>query len=107
MNMRIYIAGPYTNGDVAVNVHRAIEAATSLLEAGHTPFLPHLTHFWHLVSPQDYEVWIKLDMAWLALCEAVLRLPGESVGADKECAWALANGLTVYMDIEVVPRGGN
>ena len=105
--MRIYVAGPYTKGDVAVNVRKAIEVATELLELGHTPFVPHLTHFWHLVSPQDYEVWTELDMAWLALCEAVLRLPGESEGADKECEWALANGLTIYMDVEVVPRGGN
>ena len=105
--MRIYIAGPYTDGDVAVNVHKAIEAATKLLELGHTPFVPHLTHFWHLVTPQDYDIWAKWDMVWLEFCEAVLRLPGLSPGADKECAWALANGLTVYMDIEVVPRGGN
>ncbi len=102
--MRIYVAGPYTTGDVAINVHKAIEVATTLLEMGHTPFIPHLSHFWHLVSPQDYDVWIEWDMAWLEFCEAVLRLPGLSPGADKECEWALAHGMTVYMDIEVIPK---
>ena len=100
--MRIYVAGPYTKGDVAVNVRAAIEAASELLYLGHTPFIPHLCHFWHLVSPQDYDVWMKWDMAWLPFCEAVLRIPGESDGADKECAWALAHGKTVYRTIEAL-----
>lgn len=32
MIARIYIAGPYTKGDVAVNVHRAYEAANQLAD---------------------------------------------------------------------------
>lgn len=100
--MRIYIAGPYTKGDVAINVSKAIEAASELLYMGHTPFVPHLSHFWHLVSPQDYEVWTAWGIVWLELCEAVLRLPGESEGADKECAWALAHGMIVYRSLEAL-----
>lgn len=85
--MKVYIAGPYTSGDVAVNVRRAIEAATVIAEAGHTPFVPHLSHFWHLVSPHSYEFWLEQDMAWLPVCEALVRLEGESNGADGEVAW--------------------
>ena len=102
--MRIYVAGPYTKGDVAVNVSNAILAATELLELGHTPFLPHLCHFWHLVSPQEYEVWTKWDIVWLAQCEAVLRLPGESSGADHEVDMARLNiDIPVYYSVEEIP----
>ena len=82
--MRVYIAGPYTNGDVGVNVHNAIRAADEVLELGHTPFVPHLTHFWHLLFPHPYETWTRIDNAWIPHCDVVLRLLGESKGADDE-----------------------
>lgn len=94
--MKVYIAGPYTKGDVAVNVARAIEAADMLLDAGHVPFCPHLTHFWHLHQSQPYQVWLDYDMEWLRVCDVVLRLDGESSGADKEVAEAEWLGKTVY-----------
>jgi len=98
--MRIYIAGPYTKGDVAVNVHKAIEAGDKLAELGHIPFIPHLTHFWHLVSPKPYEFWLKIDMSFLEhWAEALLRLPGESNGADWEVETAKMRGIPVYYSI--------
>ena len=52
MIARIYIAGPYTNGDVAVNVRTAYEAANQLADLGFAPFVPHATHFWHMLFPR-------------------------------------------------------
>ncbi len=101
--MRIYVAGPYTKGDVAVNVSEAILAASELLQLGHIPFVPHLCHFWHMLTPQDYEVWTQWDMEWLPFCEAVLRLPGESEGADAEVEWALQHDIKVFYSIEDIP----
>lgn len=98
--MRIYIAGPYTKGDVAQNVKRAIDAGDKLLEMGHAPFVPHLTHFWHFVSPKPYETWLKLDREWIPFCDAILRLPGESAGADNEVAYGKALGKKIYYSIE-------
>ena len=49
--MEVYVASPYSIGDQILNVRRQIEAGDRLLEMGHTPFLPCLTHFWHYVSP--------------------------------------------------------
>ena len=46
----VYVAGPYTLGDVAVNVHEAIHVADLLLGLGFIPYVPQLTHFWHLMS---------------------------------------------------------
>lgn len=93
---RVYVAGPYTKGDVAVNVRNAIEAASGLLDFGFAPYLPHLTHFWHLYSPRQYEDWMRLDLAFLPLCDAVLRLPGESAGADRETAEAERLGIPIF-----------
>jgi len=97
--MKIYIAGPYTNGDVAVNVRNAIEAGNRLFEEGAIPFVPHLTHFWHMLYPQDYIDWLHYDTRWLSCCDMLLRLDGESEGADEEVATALALNIPVYYDI--------
>lgn len=102
--IRVYVAGPYTKGDVAINVREAILAATELSDAGLVPFVPHLTHFWHTVVPRPYEDWLRLDMEWLRLCDFVLRLPGDSNGADKEVAEARRLGVPVYTDMKLLIR---
>ena len=102
--MRIYIAGPYTQGDVAANVNAAITAAEILAQRGHSPYVPHLTHFWHLIYPHRKEDWLNLDRVWLSQCEAVLRLPGESEGADIEVELAKRLGLPVYTHIDFIPQ---
>ena len=93
---KIYIAGPYTKGDVAVNVRNALSAANYLADKGFAPYVPHLTHFWHTVFPRPYEFWLELDNQYLLCCDAVLRLPGESSGADKEVSLALGSGIPVF-----------
>ena len=50
---RVYIAGRYTEGATALNVRNAIEAADMLHAHGFIPFVPHLKHSWHLMSPKD------------------------------------------------------
>ena len=42
---KVYIAGPYTLGNVEENVRKAIFAADVILRLGHAPYLSHLTHF--------------------------------------------------------------
>ena len=101
--MRIYIAGPYSKGDVALNVRKAIEAADYLVKKGHTPYIPHLTHFWHLVSPKEYGFWLDYDESFIRhWAKAVLRLPGESEGADREVLLAEKLGLPVFYDINAI-----
>lgn len=93
---RVYIAGPYTRGDTAENVRKAVETAHYLLSLGHFPYVPHLTHFWHLLFPRPYEDWMRLDLGWLDTCDALIRLPGDSPGADREVAHAETKGIPVY-----------
>lgn len=100
--MRIYVAGPYTHGDVALNIREAILAGDKLLEMGHIPFVPHLTHFWHFVSPKPWEEWLKIDKEWIQFCDALLRLPGMSKGADIEVQYAELLGISIYYSIEEI-----
>jgi len=98
--MRVYVAGPYT-ADPAACTARAIAAGDELLEAGHEPFVPHLAHYWHhLHAEHDYEAWMRLDLAWVAVAEALVRLPGESSGADREVALAEQLGIPVFASVE-------
>jgi hypothetical protein len=101
---RVYVAGPYSSGDVAANVRNAYAAATRLADAGFAPFVPHHTHFWHLLFPRPYEEWLRLDLAFLPCCEAVLRLPGESSGADAEVREATTLRIPVFDDLEELLR---
>ena len=95
---RVFVSGPYSQPDQARNVASAMEAADDLIEYGFCPFVPHLSHFQHLHCPRPYELWMALDLCWLEVCDAVFRLPGESPGADRECARAAELGLPVFTD---------
>lgn len=97
---KVYVAGPYTKGDVAVNVKNAIDAGSQLADAGFAPMIPHLSHFWHLVSPRPYDYWIALDLEFLPFCDYLLRIPGESSGADNEVAVAESLGIPVFFSVE-------
>lgn len=101
--MKIYIAGPYSKGDVARNVRLAISEADYVARLGHVPFIPHLTHFWHFLFPHEYEFWLEQDIEWLRVCDALLRLDGESPGADKEVAEAKRLGLEIYYSVFDIP----
>lgn len=95
----VYVAGPYSKPDPCINTRDAIMAGEELLNRGFAPFVPHLTHFWHTMFPHNYETWLDLDRQWLKLSDAVLRLPGESKGADKEIADAKEWGIPVFYSI--------
>lgn len=97
---RAFIAGPYTHGEVALSVRAAILAAARILEAGHLPYVCHLTHLWHLVAPRPYEDWMALHQAWQEECDVTIRLPGDSPGGDREVANARRLGQPVYYSVD-------
>jgi uncharacterized protein DUF4406 len=97
--VRVYIAGPYSKGDVGLNVKNAVVAGEAVLRAGHDPYIPHLNHLWHLLFPGSYGQWLRLDVVWLRQCEVLIRLPGESAGADAEVEIARAMGLPVFYGV--------
>jgi hypothetical protein len=98
--IRVYIASPYTIGDVAVNVKRQIDVADILISHGFAPFVPLLSHFQHLMHPRPYEDWTTLDIEWVKVCDCILRLEGESNGADNEVEVARVLGKPIFFSIE-------
>lgn len=96
MKKTVYIASPYTKGDVAVNVRNSFLVADKLAELGFAPFPPLYSHFWHFLSPHPYEFWMEQDNEWVLRCDCLLRIAGESSGADKEVAIALENDIPVF-----------
>jgi hypothetical protein len=100
MKTVVYIASPYTKGDVAVNVRESFVVADKLAELGYLPYPPLYSHFWHFMSPHPYKFWIELDLEWLLHVDCVLRLPGESSGADGEVKFALERNIPVFYSID-------
>jgi hypothetical protein len=97
--LRVYVSGPYS-ADPEHHTQAAIDAADQLLAAGHAPYVPHLKHPWVQATSHPYEVWLGLDIAWLQVADAVLRLPGTSPGADRETALAEQLGIPVHHNIQ-------
>lgn len=94
--IKIYIASPYRLGDTAVNVKRQMDIADKLIENGFNPFIPLLYHFQHMVHPRTPNEWLDIDLEWVKICDCVLRLNGESSGADIEVEYANSQGIPVY-----------
>jgi Domain of unknown function (DUF4406) len=102
MRERIYVAGPYSQGDTALNVRNAYAVANELADQGFAPFVPHATHFWHMLFPRAYEFWLALDKEFLKVCDAVIRIAGPSNGADEEVALARELGIPVFRSIDEI-----
>jgi hypothetical protein len=96
MNEYIYVAGPITVGGEFGNVRRAVIEASILLEAGYTPFVPHLTCFWDMLVPKEYEAWLRYDFRWIERVDTLLQLPGQSSGANRETAFARSLGKNIF-----------
>jgi len=96
---RVYIAGPYSKGDRQANTDAAMKAANELIDAGYWPYVPHWTHYLDLIQPRTYDFWMAYDSPMVDFCDAVLRLPGESNGADCEEAHAASDGKPVFHSI--------
>jgi nucleoside 2-deoxyribosyltransferase len=95
MKPLVYLAGPYSD-EPMLRTHQAIVAGDRIAELGFAVIIPHLSHFWHAVRPKTYEFWMDQDLEMLARCDALLRLPGDSPGADREVAFAVNRGMRVF-----------
>lgn len=99
MRRIIYVAGPMMLGSMAHNIAQAMAAGAKLIEAGFTPILPQLSFFMSIQYEQTWETWLDVDKPLVLKSSAVLRLPGESRGADLEVKWADEAGIPVFYDI--------
>jgi hypothetical protein len=110
----ILIAGPYrsgTNNDQALmadNLRKMEEAALPIFRAGHIPVigewlaLPLLKQAGstHPGDEAYQEISYPVSRRILAKCDAVLRIAGESKGADGDVQIALEHGIPVYYKLD-------
>lgn len=120
---RVYIAGPISKGILLDNIQQADAAMAELMRAGFAVFNPMLSVY---AGGADYlpcteshpmpsrvgayadrqasgefrqfshQQWLDMDFAWVSVSDAVLRLPGESKGADMETRYAEDHKIPVF-----------
>ena len=96
MRLKVYISGPITRGCHIHNFSQAAEAQTQLIKAGFAPMNPMLSMMLPGAWNIPHEDWIEADLPWVACADAVLRLPGESTGAETECRHAIQHNIPVF-----------
>ena len=93
----VYIAGPYSTDPVG-NTRRALDVAHTFRCRGIAPIVPHLSLLTDLVYPMDYEQYLVEDLEIVRRCDAVYRLTGPSVGADREVAHAMQHEIPIWFE---------
>ena len=115
--MLILIAGPYRSGagddprKMAENLKRLEAPSYALFKAGHVPMIGEWVALpvWHAAGGVEVgddlynEIFHPVAGRLLQLCEGVLRLPGESKGADNDVRIATERGIPVWYRLEDVP----
>lgn len=98
---RVFICSPYTKPDPAVNINISVKMFNRLMDEDKcVPVNMLWVHFYHCIMPRSYEDWLAYCMIFLPLCQAVLRLPGESSGVDREVEIAKSLGIPVFYSVE-------
>lgn len=99
---RIYLSGPITSGNRNKNQYQALEAHKALMLAGFAPLNPIITGNLPFSWDKDvpHSMWVDCDLPWVEVADALLRLPGYSVGADAECSHAQRCEVPVFYDME-------
>lgn len=91
----IYVAGPISKDPFGC-VRQATEVWPTLRRAGAVPFLPQLSIIHEIVAPLPYEEWMAYDFDVLEMADGLVRLPGESPGAEREIDHANTIGVPVH-----------
>jgi len=115
--MMILIAGPYRSGTgddpdlLAANLRALEEAAWPIFRAGHVPMIGEWVALpvmrgagsAQVGDPVSEQVLYPTAERLLQHCDAVLRLPGDSTGADQDVRIAEERGLPVFTRVEDIP----
>lgn len=119
--IRCYIAGPIRKGDLAGNIKRACDVGRAFAKLGYAIMVPHLSCYFDgtLASPSQCRVngewncdndgiipqavnslnaveWLAIDLAWIEAADILVRINGESEGADAEVKHAEMMGIPVF-----------
>jgi hypothetical protein len=113
----ILIAGPYRSGTdddpqkMADNLQRLEEASWPIFTRGHIPMIGEWVALpiWRIAGGQSVgdELYDRIlhptASRLIERCDAVLRLPGASKGADDDVRLATERGLPVYFQVDEIP----
>jgi len=116
--MLIMVSGPYTSGTggdptkIAANRERLESFALPIYEKGHLPIIgewlaiPIIRAAGGQGSPDEVFRKYQYPVAHRLLerCDAVLRIPGESKGADLDVERARGLGLRIFTDLADIPN---
>jgi hypothetical protein len=116
-SMMILIAGPYRSGTgddpgkMAANVRHMESYALPIFRLGHIPVLGewfalpllHLAGSKQAGDEPYREIFHPIAERLLEKCDAVLRVGGDSEGADLMVDVARKNGLQIYTNLEQIP----
>jgi hypothetical protein len=115
--MMILIAGPYRSGTddqpalLAQNLAALEQAAWPIFRAGHVPMIGEWVALpvmrgagsTRVGDPVSETILYPTADRLLQHCDAVLRLPGASTGADNDVRIARERGIPVYERVEDIP----
>lgn len=122
-SLMILIAGPYRSGTgddparMAANLAALEAAAWPVFQRGHVPMIGEWVALPVLYGAREGEQGQIGDALYdqvlhptahrlLARCDAVLRLPGASAGADNDVRIAGERGIPVFYALEEIPLVG-
>ncbi len=115
--MMILIAGPVrsgTNGDQALienNMQLLDKMALQVYQKGHIPVIGEWLALPLASAAGSQQIGDEISEAFLypvahrliQRCDAILRMPGASTGADKDVQVGEALGLSIYHQIDEIP----
>jgi len=113
----ILIAGPYRSGTgddpqkMADNLRRLEEVSWPIFKAGHLPMIGEWVALpiWQVAGGQSVgdslydEILHPTAGRLIERCDAVLRLAGDSKGADNDVRLAKERGIPVYFQVDEIP----
>ena len=98
----VYIASPYSLGDVKHNVDIQIRTASTLINKGYCPIAPLLSHFVHTQFPKSYFKWMIISLHLVEKADVILRLPGKSKDATMEVNHAISKNIPVVYSLDAL-----
>jgi hypothetical protein len=116
-SMMILIAGPYRSGTdddsekIEANIRLMESSALPIFRLGHIPLLGewlalplvHLAGSEHIGDDAFNEIFHPIAERLLEKCDAVLRVGGESRGADHMVEISRQKGLKIFTKLEQIP----
>lgn len=92
----VYVAGPITSNPFGC-VRESVPVFLELREMGLVPFMPQWSVLPEMIEKIDYEVWLEHDFDIIRHCQAIVRLPGDSPGADREGMFGAELGIPIFL----------